>query len=440
MKRSIGLFLAGFIAFCGAASAASFTVTETSDLIDPMPGNGFCNVFPQPGAGPCTLRAAIIEANALAGADTISIPGDLPTGNVFTLSIEGRGEEAAFTGDLDITESVTIIFFASGPRPVIDANGIDRVFDIRTDSGTVNLLGLEITGGDANLPGDAAGGGIAVGFGDTDVNISFCHVHDNIATFGGGIYNDGSNTLVYGCDIERNVQDDGGGDGEGSGIRNRGTLLVEASTIRTNFRTGELSSSAVSSAPPFTGDPVLELRNTTVTDNDGPGVAAEGTTLTLRNSTIVANAIGVSAPSGMSGFQVVFKSSIIALNAVTDCDLSAAADFNTNSYNLDSDDSCGLSDGSTNYPGVDPLLSLLGSYGGPTMTHRPYTDSPLIDSGHPAITAVGCTEEDQRFVERPIDFDGNGTARCDVGAVELETDQIFFSELERLVTPGTVGL
>jgi parallel beta helix pectate lyase-like protein len=435
MKRSIGFSLSGLIALAGAAGAATFTVTETTDLIDPMPGNGFCNVFPQAGPGPCTLRAAIIEANALAGADTISIPGGLPSGNVFTLSIEGRGEEAAFTGDLDITESATIIFFASGPSPVIDANGIDRVFDIRTDSGTVNLLGLEITGGDANQPGDAAGGGIAVGFGDADVNISFCVLRGNVATFGGGLYNDGSNTDVFGCEIHDNEEADGGGSGEGSGIRNRGNLLVEASAIYANFHAGESGSAAVSSAPPFSGEPVLELRNSTVSGNDGAGVVVEGTALTLRNSTIVANFLGVAAASDMSGLPVVFKSSIIALNANADCNLSAAADFNTNSYNLDSDDSCGLADGSTNYSGVDPLLSLLGNFGGPTPTHRPYIDSPLIDAGHPAITAVGCTDEDQRFVERPIDYDGNGNARCDVGAVELETDVIYFSEFERLAEP-----
>ena len=431
MKRITGFALAGLIAaFSAAAAAATFTVTETADLPDLIPGNGFCSILPQAGPGPCTLRAAIIEANALAGADVVDMPAD----STFTLSIEGRGEDAAFTGDLDITDSLTIIFFASGTPPVIDAAGIDRVFDVRTDSGTVNLLGLDITGGDANQPGDAAGGGVAVGFGDTDVNISFCRVHGNIATFGGGLYNDGDNTAIFGSEIYDNEEDDGAGSPEGSGIRNRGTLLVEDSAVHDNRRVGAAGGSAVSSGPPFSGSPVLELRNSTVSGNDGAGVAVEATTLTLRNSTIVANALGVAA-ADMSGLQVVFKSSIVALNANADCNLSAAATFNTNSYNLDSDDSCGLSEGSTNYPGVDPLLSQLGFFGGPTPTHRPYTDSPVIDSGHPAITAVGCTDEDQRFVERPIDYDGNGIARCDVGAFELETDVLFFSEFERLQPP-----
>ena len=44
----------------------------------------------------------------------------------------GRNEDAALFGDLNITESATIASLSVGDfRPVIDANGIDRVFDIR---------------------------------------------------------------------------------------------------------------------------------------------------------------------------------------------------------------------------------------------------------------------------------------------------------------------
>ena len=48
------------------------------------------------------------------------------------------------------------------------------------------------------------------------------------------------------------------------------------------------------------------------------------------------------------------------------------------------------------------------------------------------IGAIGCEEEDQEFNERPVDFDGNGNARCDVGAIELDDDVIFHDPWERL--------
>jgi CSLREA domain-containing protein len=50
------------------APSASLTVNSTGDANDAAPGNGVCN----DGTGACTLRGAIQEANALAGADTIT--------------------------------------------------------------------------------------------------------------------------------------------------------------------------------------------------------------------------------------------------------------------------------------------------------------------------------------------------------------------------------
>src|SRR2546425_5612740 len=51
-----------------SADAATFTVNSTADTTDAAPGDGVCD----DGGGACTLRAAIEEANANAGADTIA--------------------------------------------------------------------------------------------------------------------------------------------------------------------------------------------------------------------------------------------------------------------------------------------------------------------------------------------------------------------------------
>jgi CSLREA domain-containing protein len=50
-----------------ASPAATLNVTSTADTSDSVPGDGFCD----DGTGACTLRAAIQEANAAPGADTI---------------------------------------------------------------------------------------------------------------------------------------------------------------------------------------------------------------------------------------------------------------------------------------------------------------------------------------------------------------------------------
>src|SRR5690349_19173169 len=85
--------------FASAASAATFTVNSNSDAVDATPGDGICKTA----ASTCTLRAAIQESNKLAGADTVIVPA-----GTYTLTIAGRGETAAATGDLDITDSLTI--------------------------------------------------------------------------------------------------------------------------------------------------------------------------------------------------------------------------------------------------------------------------------------------------------------------------------------------
>jgi len=59
---------------------ANFTVDSTVDAVDANPGDGFCAT----GGGDCTLRAAIQEADALLGEDTIDVPA-----GTYTLSIAG---------------------------------------------------------------------------------------------------------------------------------------------------------------------------------------------------------------------------------------------------------------------------------------------------------------------------------------------------------------
>jgi len=71
-------------------------------------------------------------------------------------------------------------------------------------------------------------------------------------------------------------------------------------------------------------------------------------------------------------------------------------------------------------------------HGGFSHVNWPLTNSPMIDTGHPVIGSIGCEDDDQHFLGRPVDFDSDGSARCDVGAVELDSDVIFHDPFERL--------
>ena len=93
------------------------------------------------GAG--SLRAAIAQANAHAGADII----DFQPGLTGTIALTG--------GELDITDDLTI----NGPgadRLTVSGNNISRVFKVESGE-TVTISGLTIAGGNA---GSGNGGGI----------------------------------------------------------------------------------------------------------------------------------------------------------------------------------------------------------------------------------------------------------------------------------------
>ncbi|HXH11304.1 MAG TPA: CSLREA domain-containing protein [Alphaproteobacteria bacterium] len=84
-----------------AAEAATFTVNSAVDAVDANPGDGVGETAP--GNGVCTLRAAIIETNALTGADEI-----ISSSGTYTLAIPGIDERQAFTGALNIVDDSTI--------------------------------------------------------------------------------------------------------------------------------------------------------------------------------------------------------------------------------------------------------------------------------------------------------------------------------------------
>src|SRR5687768_16131521 len=86
-------------AFSSNTHAATFVVNTTADTADAAPGNGAC----ADAGGACSLRAAISEANALAGADIITLPA-----GTYTQSLAAASEDANAGGDWDITTPITI--------------------------------------------------------------------------------------------------------------------------------------------------------------------------------------------------------------------------------------------------------------------------------------------------------------------------------------------
>ena len=178
MWRSFRGFVIGvvfLVMLAAPAGAVTFNVNTPMDDADMVVGNGQCISGT---IGMCTLRTAIQEANALAGDDIINLPA-----GEFILTIGGINENAAMTGDLDVLGNLSIYGQGAGVT-IIDANGLDRVFDLR--SGTLELVGLTVTGGDATATSTELGGGITAA--GNVLSIGGCHLTNNVATQGGAIF------------------------------------------------------------------------------------------------------------------------------------------------------------------------------------------------------------------------------------------------------------
>jgi len=125
--------------------AADFTVNDTIDSVDINPGNGVCATE----SGSCSLRAAVMEANALQGADTISL-----SAGTYTISRGQTGEDLGAEGDLDILDDLTIDGAGVAETEVNSNAYSHRLFSVlNKDDGTspnVSISNLTLTKGLAN--------------------------------------------------------------------------------------------------------------------------------------------------------------------------------------------------------------------------------------------------------------------------------------------------
>ena len=115
--------LAALLSAAAPAGAAVFAVQTLLDAPDTAAGDGLC-ASPLAGA-PCTLRAAVQEANALAGPDRI----ELPAGTLL-LSVTGTGENLAATGDLDLLDELEIAG-AGESLTIVDWDEVQQVDRLR---------------------------------------------------------------------------------------------------------------------------------------------------------------------------------------------------------------------------------------------------------------------------------------------------------------------
>jgi CSLREA domain-containing protein len=310
-------------------SEADLYVTKTDDTFD-----GAC--LPRD----CSLREAVAAANAAPGPNTIHVPaGD------FRLSLAGSSEDEAASGDLDLTETTTILGagFEGDEATFITAGaGLgDRLFHLL--DGVTTLEALYVGGGaaeaggavlveseagltlrqsrlDASRATGADGGGLVYSLGTLDIvesrltngcsagpggaivstgsaSVTGSQFEDNESvTSGGSIANHGQMTLSA-TTINRGFAGGGElcgtqGQGDGGGIFNEGDLTVTDGEITRTEATGVGGAIATSGSLQVQG---TVIRSLATRSGGGVAVAPGGT------ATITAVDINSSASDGNGG-------------------------------------------------------------------------------------------------------------------------------------------
>ncbi len=340
----VGLVVALSILHGSPLRAATFIVTTTDDLVDIAPGNATC----ASAGGSCSLRAAIQEANAFEGADTIQLPG-----GEFRITRTGTpDDDAADIGDLDITESTTLLGSAIGTT-VIHGRAFVRVFDV-IGPATVSMQRLTIRDGSLRAGED------------------------------------------------------------GAGIRSDGALVLTEVTLTNNETTlgngGGIANINGGS---------MELTNCTISGNRAPaqsggGIANfAGGTVDLLNVTIARNA--ALSGRGIHSLGLVRMRNTLLAESVMGGNC-AGIPPQSLGHNVDDGTTCVLSGVGDVSPGSVVLGPLNPDNGGFIPTHELKPGSAGIDGADNTM----CPSQDQRGYPRPIDYDLNGTATCDVGSFELQ--------------------
>jgi large repetitive protein len=400
----------------------TFVVDAAGDAVDDAPGDGLCETL----SFECTLRAAVMEANALPGLQRIRFaPG------IDLLPLILPPHPSAAGGDLDLSEGLIISGNTSGGLPVttiVQQVAGERLFDVAAAfNGPITLRNLRLTGGDS---GPAFGGAVRQLGGQLTI--------DNSELFGNRAFDIGGAIAVQGGNLSLLRSDlyDNSASFLGSAlfVGAGGVASVLRSSVWLHTDVNAAATEAVA-AVVVDSNATLRLSSSTIANNSGGLLTEFPAALLIAGSTIAGNgSTGIWALFDAAS-QVGIHGSIIAGNGASGLDMSGlpAADCQIDGlavaalagydHLLDSDGSCGFGT-ATVLTAADPLLQPLAPLGGhagramrPRYAPAQAEVSPAIDVA-PAAT---CLPSDQGGAARGIDLpdvaDVDGP--CDLGAIEL---------------------
>ena len=275
--------------------------------------------------------------------------------------------------------------------------------------GNVTFLNSSISGNESLTAADGQGGGVYL-MGDGETRFENSTIGGNSsAAEGGGIY-----ATLFSDDYHT------------------GVLEIVNSTLSNNQANGRGGGLFVKVADVSTNGGSVVITNSTITENTsdadydggaGGGMYLNEGTLSLLNTIIAANTDNSTVAADAfitSGLPYSISHSLIG----NQTGITALAEAPVGSPDVQGNLIGGPVTGL-----IDPVLGPLSDNGGPTFTHRPGANSPVVDNAD----NNHCPSTDQRGVERNsegfftvikaqngnvavLDFSGNGP--CDMGSVE----------------------
>ena len=366
----------------------SFLVTTTADSND-----GSCG-------STCSLRDAITAANS-AGAGNITFASGLG-------SAAAPGKITLVNGPLTLNQNVTITGLGTTAL-VLDGNSASSSNTtgniLQVNAGvTASVSNLTMQNASTNVAGLISQLGGAV-YNDGTLTLTGVLVQNsssNSQSGGAGIYNDQAGVLTLNqTTFANNVSGLGAGSsGQGGAILNNGgKLTMTASTLSGN-------EASLLGGNLFSNGGTVVIANSTITGSAGTdaggALGVTGGTVTMTDSTIAFN----NAASN-PGVQVSGGGTVTVTNSIVAANGSATSTGNCPDCTL----------GTGNLIDMNPQLSVLGSYGGPTQTLVPLAGSPAICSG--VATSFSA---DQRGFARPA-------GSCfDIGAAQTQYAVAFVEQ------------
>ena len=361
--------LAQLIATLALLSAFSVSARATEMAVEGTDDN--------PLSGECTLRRAIVNANHNSPVYPQCQVGSLGNDDIFfdvpgviRFLTSGANEDDGATGDLDITESLTINGHPDGTT--IDALDLDRIFDINPG----NLAGVVVILRNIHITnGSVLGHAGAIRLRGATLILENCTISDSFADQGDGgaiVITDGGGLQMMNCTVSGNSASFHGG----AMVVESGAATVTNSTIADNASLSSFTGGVRNTGTVFFRNSIVARNTNQSTGNVVPNLDGVFTSLGY-------NVIGA---LGSQAGNPVFEAQPTDQLNVTNSQL-----------------------------GLGPLQN----NGGTTPTHSLGSGSVAVDKGE----SSGSTT-DQRGQPRPVDHasvpNASGGDGSDVGAFEAQ--------------------